>query len=595
MSTISAPILNMEMSAILPNTGSRWIYLLLAGGVLAVVARTIAMAMVPLVPEEAYYWIYTQHPNLSYFDHPPMVAWIIRLGTAVFGDTEWGIRVVNGLLTIATSVLLYQHGTMWFTRRAALLAAVSLHVLPMYFGVGLIATMDGALLAFWAMGMVGFGIAVKRGHAWGWYIAGVAVGGALLSKYTGVFLGLGYVLAIAGHRPWRRWFLSPHPYLAAGLGLALFSPVLIWNARHDWASFRFQFVDRYTEAALDVRHFLSFVGIQFLVATPVVLIGLVLLIRRIAVRRKMLMARWWVTLCFGLPLLLVTAYKSITYDVHLNWTLPAYIALLPALAAWIMAWWRKAGCERKRTDCLRPWALTAITCVTINLAMMVFLLLGQPRLRWISVFGPWDELASIVETHEDRLEAETGREPLIIADGKYRLASILAFYRLPIEAAGNTAQFTTSQWIIGGEGLGFRYWMDRGTWEGADCIYVGDSSADDLQRHLSNAFDSVELVDDPRLKVLGKRGYVMAICHGLRPLPSLLNLTAESSTGRHPPLPPAGRFGVAPLGGQGVGGALGVVTGETTGVTQVRVRQLVGDHPADKVRLAVAQCPLQDN
>lgn len=512
------------------------------------VLRVIATALVPLVPEEAYYWLYAQHPNLSYFDHPPMVAWIISLGTKVFGHTEWGVRIVNATLMIAASLLLYRFGRTWFPRRAALLAAVSLHVLPLYFGVGFITTMDGALLMFWALGMVGFSEAVKRGRSWGWYLAGIAVGGALLSKYTGLFLGAGYVLAVIGHRPWRRWFLSPHPYLAAGLGIAMFSPVLIWNSQNDWASFRFQFIDRYAEAAFDVKHILAFLGIQFIVMTPVVLIGVVMLLWRIVRPHKLRMARWWVTLCFALPLLLVTGYKAIRYDVHINWTLPAYLALLPAVIAWAMAWWRKTASIKQRADCLRPWKWTAIVCVTINLGIVSYLLVGQPYLRWAPQFGPWDGISAIVEEYEDRLEAETNREPLIIAEGKYRLASVLAFYRMAIEDGANSDQFTTSQWVVGGEGLGFRYWVDPMKWKGADCIFVSIESADDLPKRLGYAFESIQIIDDPRLTKLNRRGYGMAICRGLKivPSPPKGKMTIDEASAAPLPSPPISSVPLVP-------------------------------------------------
>src|SRR5689334_14280136 len=122
---------------------------------LALVLRLVAAVFVPLIPEEAYYWMYAQHPALSYFDHPPMVAWVIGGGTSVLGDTELGVRVVGMLLAGASSVLMFGFARMWFTRGAALWAAIGLQVLPFYFAVGFIATMDSALVFFWLLGLVG--------------------------------------------------------------------------------------------------------------------------------------------------------------------------------------------------------------------------------------------------------------------------------------------------------------------------------------------------------------------------------------------------------------------------------------------------------
>ncbi len=512
---ISPTLLYRSMQDVKSRNAVRVILTLL---IAAATIRLVTLGIAPLIPEEAYYWLYAQNPSLSYFDHPPMVAWIIALGTQVFGNTEFGVRIVNTLLMLVASAALYGYGRLWFSHGVGLIAALSLHVLPVFFGVGFFAMMDGALIAFWALGMLAFSVAVRQGKAWGWYVAGLAVGGAMLSKYTGVFLGFGFVLAVAGHRPWRRWFLSPHPYLGALIAVVAFSPVLIWNHQHDWASFRFQFVDRYAESSFDVRHFLTFAGFQAMALTPVPLIGLFMLMWRFGHRWRWLRPKSWVTICFTMPLLLVTAYKAIRYDVHMNWTLPAFLALFPALAAWAGAYLRRAPDDRARRDCLRPWVWTAAICCVLNIGMMVFALV-QSRLGQSPQFGPWKELAAIVEEYEEKLEADTGKEPLIVAEGKYRLASVLAFYRTPLETKVDAARFTTSQWIVGGEGLGFEYWVPPQRWLGSDCIYIATESADDLPKRLGYCFDSIEIVRDARLEKLGRRGYGLAICRGLRVIP----------------------------------------------------------------------------
>src|SRR4029079_11831437 len=118
------------------------------------------------------------------------------------------------LMMFGASWLLYLFGRWWFRRSAGLLSAAMLHILPVYYGIGFLATMDSALLFFWALGLVGATLALRRKHTSGWYLAGVALGGALLTKYTGVFLAVGTGLALIVHRPWRRHLLTVHPYLA---------------------------------------------------------------------------------------------------------------------------------------------------------------------------------------------------------------------------------------------------------------------------------------------------------------------------------------------------------------------------------------------
>ncbi|MFI4881703.1 MAG: glycosyltransferase family 39 protein, partial [Phycisphaerales bacterium JB064] len=292
--------------------------------------RLVAMAQLPLAPEEAYYWMYAQEPSLSYFDHPPMVAWVIGLGTAIFGHTEFGVRFVGQALMLASAVPMFRFGAAWFGRAAGLGAAVLLLVLPMYYATGFIATMDAPLLFFWMVCMVGVTSALKHDRASGWYLAGAALGGAMLSKYTGVFLAAGTVGAVLVHAPWRRHLRSVHPYLAVVLAGLIFAPVVYWNWANDWASFRFQFIDRFGNAPLSLGSVLGFVGINLLAITPVLLWRLFADAPRLVRHRRFLQPRWVIAFAYSLPLLGVMAIKSLRHDIHLNWTLPALLSLLPA-------------------------------------------------------------------------------------------------------------------------------------------------------------------------------------------------------------------------------------------------------------------------
>src|SRR5665213_1615000 len=158
---------------------SRWALIAAILLALALALRFAAMAGMPLVPEEAYYWMYSQHPSLSYFDHPPMVAWQIWFGTQLFGNTEFGVRTSVTLTMLAASGVMYVFGRIWYGREAAFVAALLLQILPVYFGAGMIATMDPALVFFWLVCLVGVSVALRQERTWGWYLAGFGLGGAL--------------------------------------------------------------------------------------------------------------------------------------------------------------------------------------------------------------------------------------------------------------------------------------------------------------------------------------------------------------------------------------------------------------------------------
>lgn len=487
----------------------------------AFLCRFAAMVWLPLTPEEAYYWTYAQHPSLSYYDHPPMVAWLIGAGTALLGNTELGVRLVGGLLMLGASALLYQFGRMWFSRPAGLLAAAAIQILPLYFGAGLIATMDSSLMFFWALGMVGISYALQRGRPWGWYLAGLALGGMLLSKYTGAAFFTGVGLAVVVHRPWRRQLLSIHPWLALLPAAACFSPVLVWNFRHEWVSFRFQLYSRFDQPPNAIRNLTQFLSFQLLALTPVVLWDAGAMLARLGrAPRRLLRGRHVLAISLGLPLLAVLAYKSLATDIHVNWTLPAHLGLLPAVTHELILRWRRGRTLRRKRIMAFGWVATACLCASITGGYLVYSMTASPGMPATSHTGPWPQLAVIVQEYVDRVYAQTGREPLVIGDGRYRLASVLGFYRTPLSVRVRATDYTTSQWPLGGEGLGYAHWSTLAQWIGRDVVLVVDSAHADIFLETKGRLDSLQMIEDPRLAALSRGRIRMAVGRNLRPEPA---------------------------------------------------------------------------
>jgi hypothetical protein len=179
------------------------------------------------------------------------------------------------------------------------------------------------------------------------------------------------------------------------------------------------------------------------------------------------------------------------------------------VSQWIIVHIRQRFRDPERRLWARRLSWTLVGCLLVNIGLSVYLLVFQPRTQWPSVFGPWKQLALVVEEYENQCERESGREPLVVANGEYRLASILAFYRRPLERDVDTSHYTTSQWLFGGNGLGYPYWAEIDHWRGSDCIYIddGEISIESLQHH----FDDVRLVSDTRLLASGRRHWHLAI------------------------------------------------------------------------------------
>ncbi|MCX5615936.1 glycosyltransferase family 39 protein [Bombella sp. TMW 2.2559] len=214
---------------------------LLWGGVgLLFLLRLIVAVQMPLVPDEAYYWLWSRHLQWGYLDHPFMIALWIRAGTFLWGDTPFGVRFC-GLMGFGLAMfwLCQASGRFFPHRRDVGLRAVLLLNVTVMAGIGLVpATPDVPLFMFLCLSLWGFSRALSvQGQAkasWGWWmLCGVSLGLAADSKYTAVLFGAGLAgfVLFGGRALWR----SAGPWLGGSCALVAVLPTLIWNADHGWA------------------------------------------------------------------------------------------------------------------------------------------------------------------------------------------------------------------------------------------------------------------------------------------------------------------------------------------------------------------------
>ena len=206
--------------------------------------RLLTIGQVELLVHEAYYWNYAQHMDLSFYDHPPMVAWLIWLGTAIIGHNEFGVRIGAFLSGLVAMGYLYAFARNRYDQSTAIRTVLLLAVLPLSVVYDMM-TPDAPLIAAWAAALYYMERALVAGRRSAWLGLGIAFGLGLLSKYTLILLGCGGLLFVILDPTARRWIRRPQPYLAVALALVLFSPVIIWNYQHHWASLLFQSARRF--------------------------------------------------------------------------------------------------------------------------------------------------------------------------------------------------------------------------------------------------------------------------------------------------------------------------------------------------------------
>lgn len=242
----------------------------LAALAVLVTLQTVYAAVADLRTDEAYYWTWSKENVLSFLDHPPMISWFVRIGTAIFGDTNFGARF-GGLLAMWIAQGLIADIVWRQTRdRFAVVLAILMPQAALEFGLfGSRVLPDAAMIPF-ALAMVWALVRLAQSNDARWWLAAGVFGGlALLSKFTVVLL-VPAILAFALAPEWRaRWLRSFYPWAALLIAAVIFSPVLYWNWLHDWAGFRFQFVRVGADHGTSIRTVVDFLGLQAGLVGPI--------------------------------------------------------------------------------------------------------------------------------------------------------------------------------------------------------------------------------------------------------------------------------------------------------------------------------------
>ncbi|MDX2130749.1 MAG: glycosyltransferase family 39 protein [Planctomycetota bacterium] len=444
-----------------------------------------------LIEDEAHYWEWSRRLALSYYTKGPGIAWAIRGATELFGDVEGAVRlpaVVCGAIAGA-GVAMLAHGAIP-DRRAAFIAAACFMLTPIFQITGLIVTIDGPLTAAWTIGAWGAWRALVRDDPRGWLVLGAAVGVGCLFKYTTLLLPLGVFAAanVTGLRVRRHV-----PAMLGGAALCAVGllPVIVWNARNDWATIAHllghlgvkggdmpvtQGRDGWSYSPLWT---LSFLGTQAALLGPVLILGVLGALDAWRARTAD-PARWrreGALAAMGMPVFLFYFLVSFLTEPEGNWALAGGLTFVPLAAGRVLRgmddWlarvraWRASPSPRPRMGVLvrRPETPTQVLWMILLCGGLVVavgslrldLLARLPRVgRYIPVhrFTGAERMAAHVDRLRAEVRDETGAEPFVVAM-HYGRASQMAFY-LP----GHPVVYCATSVILGGRHTQYDYWPD---------------------------------------------------------------------------------------------------------------------------------------
>jgi len=401
--------------------------------------RLLSAAVVGLGVDEAYTLAIARQLQLSYFDHPPLHLWIVHLFSGILGYGRLA-RLPFVALFAGSGWLMFTLVRRLFGARAGVWAVLTLNVSAFFtIAAGSWVLPDGPLLFCLLAAAVQLehlmfdgmaGRAAAGAQPWRrWLSLGLWLGLAGLSKYLAVIFGLGLAGFLLTTATGRAWLRRPHPYLAALLAVIVISPVLVWNAQHQWASFAFQGGRAAAAHGVRLRAALTALAGQAALLLPWIFIPLAAASLH-ALRRGPSDERRWLCVMLGAPgvlfFLLVPLWGAPALP---HWAMPSWLFLTPLLGAWLaraetQRRWPRTWAVGVVAACLALWAIVASDAATgwVGRAWPRIFKNGDPTLEsveWTPLARqlPQTELASLSRPFVVTLTwTEAGRLRPLFAD-----------------------------------------------------------------------------------------------------------------------------------------------------------------------------------
>jgi hypothetical protein len=385
--------------------------LLLSASILLI--RFIFTGIMGIMPQDAYYDFYAQHLALSYYDHPPMIAYLLRVFTAVFGKKVFVLKLADTTVTLMTLYAFFRLAQKFLPVIRARLATILLLSTFMISILSLISTPDVPLMLCWTLSLIFLYGAVfeKKNIYWIW--AGIWTGLSFDSKYTGLFLIIGLFCFLIIAKPYRKLIFSRWIFLYLICIAITILPVIIWNFRNRFASFRFQSQGRVNEGMqFDASGFAGVIGHQSAILLPFLLFSLFYFIYRICrkygIRFARIPADQLFLLCFFIPLFLGFFSLSFIYWVKLNWMMPAYITGI----IWVSRYWNKKWIRYQ-----------LIFSVVLHLLLAIEIIFYAVPIHSDDTWFGWSSFSGKVKTVRKQYP-----DAFIFSSDDYKTAAILNFY-----------------------------------------------------------------------------------------------------------------------------------------------------------------------
>jgi hypothetical protein len=368
---------------------------------------------IPLSGDEALFWDCSRRLDWCFVTKgpgAPLCIWCTRM---LLGNTELGVRGAAIVLSFAASLVLYLLGRRLYGRKVGILSAVLLQIVPIYAFHGVAMTTDPPLIFLWLLSLLLLHRAWTGGRGLDWMLLGLAAGLGILTKYTMAvfFLPTLFFVLLSS----RRLLMSVWPYIALLVCLAVISPLVIWNAQHQWVNILHNIGETHIANGVQVslRDFGEFFGSQLGVVTPLLLPMIIW--ASIKLRRQEPLCFWFTVVPLGLFVL-----KSLQGPVLANWALCSYLAALVSFSMYFLA--------RRRLLSIRLRRLAdAAVIVAAAMTIMLYIVPVLPLPRGLDPFKRVRSGAVQLGHEVARLSQQLKPQRFIFSNN-YMTASLLGFY-----------------------------------------------------------------------------------------------------------------------------------------------------------------------
>jgi 4-amino-4-deoxy-L-arabinose transferase-like glycosyltransferase len=448
----------------------------------------ISAGFLELAADEALYWNWSRHLDWSYISKGPAIAYLIALTTSLIGNTELGIRFAAPLLSLGAGYLMLATSrSMGMSSRAGFHAVVLLNIIPLFTAGGILMTPDTPLFFCWALGFLVFwNLISKQEISARWAALGFIIGVGFLAKFTMVLFVFCMVIIIILDRDCRAFIKRKGIYLCLFIVVLCCFPVLYWNYKHGFVTFRFlwELGGGHRGLHFDFKHLAEFILGQVGVVSPILFVLMAISLTwgfrnylNEGDKRGLVLAS------FSVPVLSLFLLKSIQSPVYVNWPSVGYYTGILSLAAWED---RKSQNSRLLKAFYRTGIVFAFLLSLLALSFPVFPRFGihlpiniDPTTKQLG----WRELALRIESMPSWRKAPPGKKPFILTE-YYSVTSAMAFYLEghPQAYLVNVGQCGDSE---------YDYWPTFNRHIGEDCIYVrrGDG---DIEQKIRGAFECIE-------------------------------------------------------------------------------------------------------